>query len=173
MTDLNHTLDSAATIHRPLWSAVWAGVFSFLALWFVFGTLCVAIFAGTANFTVALSVWGIILTIIAMFVAGRATGYLAGVYNSRDGAMLGTVMFGLAMVAALFVLVTSANWMGASRTLGETHLLLLTPASLVANFGWAIFVALLLGWVAAMGGASTAHKELAHPAAMQQREVHA
>ena len=97
MSDLNTTVGTIPA--RFHWGAIWAGVFTFLSIWFVFGSLCLAIWAGSPNLNVALSVWGIILTIIAMFVAGRATGQLAGVTNSHEGTVLGMTMFGLAVAS--------------------------------------------------------------------------
>jgi hypothetical protein len=146
-------------------------VFTFLAIWSVFGALFLAIFAGSANLNMALSVWGIILTIVAMFVAGRTTGQLAGITNSGEGAMLGMVMFGLAVTSALLIMVIGSAAFGGSPVAGaarSSHVL-----GIFTDFGWALFVGLLLGWLAAMGGASSAHKELRHPVGMQPEVRHA
>jgi hypothetical protein len=102
-----------------------AGVFTFLAIWFVFDALCLAVWAGSPNLNVAFSVWGIILTIIAMFVAGRTTGQLAGVTNSRDGLLLGMTMFGLA--------VTSASVVWLVLAFGRAHGLEAAPGASVSS----------------------------------------
>jgi hypothetical protein len=151
------------------WSAVWAGVFTFIAIWSVFGALCLAIFAGSASLAMALSVWGIILTIIAMFVAGRMTSQLAGIANSRDGVVYGMTMFGLSVTSALVILVMGGTTFDYSQIGGTAHSSVL---SVFRGFGWALFLGLLLGWLAAIGGASSAHKELTHPS-MQHQVRHA
>jgi hypothetical protein len=150
---------------RLNWGAIWGGVFTFLAIWAVFGALCLAIFAGSAGLNIALSVWGIILTIIAMFVAGRATGQLAGISNARQGVHHGMIMFGLAVTSALFILVIGGVPFSYAEVGSVAHGSVL---AVFRDFGWALFVGLLLGWLAAIGGASSAHKNLPHPAAQQQ-----
>jgi hypothetical protein len=171
MADLNHPLEPVVAVHRSVWSAIWAGVFTFLTIWFVFGALFLAIFARSADFDVAISIWGIVLTIIAMFIAGRATGQLAGVTRSIDGAGLGMVMFGLAVVASMFVLVVGANVIaGGAQTAGTAHAS--AVVEIFSDFGWAFFIALFLGWIAAMAGASSAHKQLAQPSMQHQAELH-
>lgn len=152
------------------WGAVWAGVFTFFAIWSVFGALCLAIFANSGNVALALSVWGTILTIIAMFVAGRTTGRLTGVTEFRAAIMPGTVMFGLAVISALFVVALSCAAFNQTVGSGVGHGPLL---SIFSDFGWALFVGLFLGWLAAMAGASSsAQKQLLHPT-MQQEVRHA
>ena len=39
---------------------------------------------------------------------------------------------------------------------------------LFSHFGWALFVGLILGWLAAISGAYTAHNVLLHPAMQQE-----
>jgi hypothetical protein len=165
MVDLNTQLEPAAVLTRPNWGAIWAGVFTFLAIWSVFGALCLAIFASSASLSIAMSVWGIILTIIAMFVAGRTTGQLAGITNSREGVMQGMIMFGLAVTSTLFIVVIGATAFGNTQVTGTAHGSLL---GIFSDFGWALFVGLFLGWLAAMAGASSAHKDLPHPALQHQ-----
>jgi hypothetical protein len=166
MSDLN---TSVVTIPaRFHWGAIWAGVFTFLAIWFVFGSLCLAIWAGSPNLNVALSVWGIILTIIAMFVAGRTTGQLAGVTTSREGTLLGMTMFGLAVVSAGVCFVLAFG-----RTRGLDVAPGATVPAMFTNYGWALFIGLFLGWLAAIGGASSAHKEFTRHVAMEPGVHHA
>ena len=165
-------IEFAADLRHPNWGAIWAGVFTFFAIWSVFGALCLAIFAGSDSVGLAMSVWGIILTIIAMFVAGRATGRLCGVTEAREGVLQGMIMFGLAVTSTLVVVVLGGMAFGgnmaAAGTAGTAHISLL---GFFSDFGWAMFVGLFLGWLAAIGGASSAHKELPHAAV--QREAHA
>jgi hypothetical protein len=175
MADSNYQHEDLRLITHPNWGAIWAGMFSFLAIWSVFGTLGLSIFASAANpnssepiagMSVGMGVWAVVLTIIAMFVAGRITGQLAGITNSRDGMVHGMVMFGLSVAATLLIAVIGGNAIGNTQVTGTAHNSYLL--TVIANLGWALFAALFLGWLAAMGGASTAHKELAHPAIQQQ-----
>jgi hypothetical protein len=147
------------------WGAIWAGVFTFLAIWSVFGALCLAIFANSASLGIALSIWGIILTIIAMFIAGRSTSELAGITNSRDGAMHGMIMFGLAAISGVVIVAIGGTVLGFGQIGGTLHSSVL---GVFRDFGWPLFVGSFLGWLAAMGGASSAHKGLAHPAIQHQ-----
>jgi hypothetical protein len=169
MADSTTQLEPVAVLTRLNWGAIWAGVFTFFAIWSVFGALCLAIFASSASLSMALSVWSIILTIIAMFVAGRTTGQLAGITNTREGLMQGMIMFGLAVTSALFIVTIGATAFSNIQVSGTVHSSWL---GIFSDFGWALFVGLFLGWLAAMGGASSAHRELSHPA-MQHQVRHA
>jgi hypothetical protein len=159
-------------ITRPNWGAIWAGVFSFIAIWSIFGMLGAAIFASAANpnaphpvtgMNVGMSIWAIILTIIAMFVAGRITGQLAGSENSPR--MHAIVMFGLAVTAALLIVVIGGNSLGGTRLAGTNTPFLI---GLFSDVAWPLFVSLFLGWLAAMGGAMSAHRQFPRPVARPQ-----
>lgn len=178
MADLNYAQENVTVISRPNWGAIWAGMFTFFAIWSVFGTLGAGIFASSANpnaaapiagMNIGMAVWSVILTIIAMFVAGRVTAHLAGIANSRDGMLHGMVMFGLSIAAVLVVAVIGGTAFLNPGVAANTH----NPYVLTvfANLGWTLFVSLFLGWLAAMGGASTAHREVTQRAVQQQ--VHA
>lgn len=142
------------------WGAIWVGVFTFIGIWSVFGLLGAAIFASAANpnaarpitgMSVGMSIWGIVLTIIAMYVAGLETGRLAEVTSRHEGVTHGMAMFGLSVVAALIVVVLGGNSLnaGANESVHNPYIL-----DVVSGLGWAGFVALFLGWLAALGGAS-------------------
>lgn len=144
------------------WGAIWAGVFSFAAIWTVFGVLGAAIFASSANpnasrpiggMNVGMGIWAIILTIIAMYVAGRVTGNLASTTTRNEGVQHGLVMFGLSVVAVVVLsAIGGAALSGGSGVNGSVHSGYILGA--FADLGWAGFVSLFLGWLAAMGGAS-------------------
>ncbi len=127
------------------WGAIWAGMFTFAAIWGVFETLGFAIFPKTLGMGVGLQVWTVILTIIAMYVAGLETGRLAGVANRHDGLVHGIIMFGLSSVGAVILLAIASV-----APIGGIHNVYLTAGS-----QWGLFAAFFLGWLAAMGGAST------------------
>lgn len=159
MADLAYRTPALPAARTTPWGAIWAGVFSFTAIWAVFGLLGAAIFA-TAGNTAApstgigwgMGIWSIILTMIAMFVGGRVTGRLAGAANRSDAALCGQTMFGLAVISALLVVVLSGA-AAHNGTAAAPYML-----TVFASVGWFGFVALLLGWLCAMGGASTALK---------------
>lgn len=167
MATLNYPSQTASyareevVITRPNWGAIWSGMFSFIAIWAVFGALGAAIFATAATpntphagISVGMTIWGVILSIIAMFVAGRITGQLAGRQNSVR--MHAIVMFGLSVTAALVILVLGGNAFGSTNLTGTGQGYII---GLFTDMGWPLFIALFLGWLAAMGGATTAHKE--------------
>lgn len=101
-------------VTHPNWGAIWGGAFTFYAIWAVFGVLGVAIFGSAASpnaahpvtgMNIGISVWSVILTIIAMYVAGRVTGHLAGIGNRRDGVVHGITMFGLSVIGVALLAV--------------------------------------------------------------------
>ena len=138
---------------RTDWGAIWAGVFTFAAIWTVFEALALAIFPGApaaqGGASAGLAIWTIVLTIIAMYVAGLETGRLAGVTTRHDGLVHGIIMFGLSVVSTIIITsLMSGFWTPAAT--GHAQFTL----TFNAGAQWAEFVALFLGWLAAMGGAS-------------------
>jgi hypothetical protein len=144
------------------WGAVWAGVFTFAAIEAVFGMLAVAIFVSPVNpaavhpitgLSVGASIWAIVLTVIAMYVAGMITGRLAEVSTRNEGAALGQVMFGLSVLGVLLLTLLAGVGMaaGAAAASPVAHVV-----NALAGIGWATFIALILGWLGAMIGGSMA-----------------
>ena len=169
MADLAYRNDMAVTTGNPRWGAIWAGVFAFVAIWSVFGSLGAAIFASAANPNAAapvsgmgwgIGIWSIVLTAIAMFVAGRVTAHLAGVEDRGTAMLQGLTMFGLSVVSAVVIIVLGGAAMsGGTGVNGTVH-----SASLLDTFaglGWAGFLSLFFGWLTAMWGASTGVKTTA------------
>jgi hypothetical protein len=160
---------------RTDWGAIWVGVFVFMAIWAVFGTLGFAIFANSASATatepvigmsVGIGFWAAILTLIAMYVAGRVTGTLAGVTTKHDGLVHGMAMFGLSIVG--FIVLVSLGSFATGNTVNTTS----TPYVLTVftNLGWIGFIALILGWLGAMfGGYQSAGHKLEHTAPREIR----
>ena len=158
---------------RTDWGAIWAGVFTFIAIWAVFGMLGAAIFVRTVNnvaqnLTVAspitqnftmragtgLNTWLLVLTVIAMYIAGRETGRLVAVTSRRDGLVHGMIMFGLSVVVAIFMtLVMGTNWASGSDTTASVHNIYLLDV--FTALGWTGFFSVFLGWLAALWGASS------------------
>ena len=138
------------TRHRADWSAVWGGAFTFAAIWVVFESLALAVF-GAALMGPGMAVWTIVLTIIAMYFAGLETARLAGVSTRREGVAYALMMFGLASVSAIVVMLMAIFTMNGVRA-GMPGIL---ATGMSSGTAWTAFLALFLGWLAAMGGAST------------------
>jgi len=155
---------------RADWGAIWAGVFTFIAIWSVFGLLGIAIFGKPGNpaanplmgVTLGMDIWEIVLTIIAMYVAGRETGRLAAVSNRHDGLIHGMIMFGLSVIAvALLAVVGGGNTSAGTGPINVMHSGYL--AGLSVNLAWTGFLSMFFGWLAAMGGASTGAQRRSQP----------
>ena len=150
-----------APVNSPVyWGAIWAGVFTFVAIWSVFGMLGMAVFASAASpnaaravtgIGVGESIWAIVLTIIAMYVAGRETGDLAAVTTRNEGVIHGMSMFGLSVVATVVIIAVAGSSVAADVA-PSAH----SPYTLgvISGLGWGGFISLFLGWLAALGGAS-------------------
>ena len=136
--------------HRADWSAVWGGAFTFAAIWLVFESLALAIF-GTGLMGAGMAVWTIVLTIIAMYVAGFETARLAGISTRRDGITYGLMMFGLAAMSAIVVMLVSIFTMNGVHASVPSTL----ATGISSGTAWTAFLVLFLGWLAAMGGTST------------------
>ncbi|MGC1105881.1 MAG: hypothetical protein WA876_05025 [Candidatus Acidiferrales bacterium] len=174
-----HDESITTVVTHPNWGAIWAGVFTFIAIWSVFGVLGMAVFSSVANpnaahpvtgMSIGMGIWAIVLTVIAMYVAGRVTGHLAGIGNLRDGAAHGMIMFGLSLVA-LRVLAGAGGMLdltaGAFGGMHSAYAL-----GLYSGLGWIGFVALFLGWLAAMGGAASGtNSRAAHLPSQQIRHA--
>ncbi len=141
---------------RTRWGAIWGGMFTFASIWAVFEALGYAIFnsanaAPGQGVSLGMEIWTVILTIIAMYVGGLETGRLAGVIDRHDGLVHGMIMFGLSTVSAAILLVVASGIVVAGAAVrGGGNVL-----GVVAGTEWAWFIGLVLGWLAAMGGAST------------------
>jgi hypothetical protein len=140
---------------RTNWSAIWGGVFVFAAIWTVFESLALAIFGVPAAISTAgagLAIWTIILTIIAMYVAGVETGRLAGVGTRRDGLVHGLMMFGLSIVS---MIVLTVLWNVVFNYGAGANAHIAAAGTFTSAELWTGFLSLFLGWLAAMGGASS------------------
>ena len=96
-----------------------------------------------------IAIWSIVLTIIAMYVAGRETGRLAGITTPHDGIIHGLIMLGLSAFSLLVLVSIGGSVLnGGTGMNGTSH----RPYVLAvfADLGWAGFLALFLGWIAAM-----------------------
>lgn len=146
----------------PGWDAIWAGTFAFVAIWSVLGALGLAIFAAGPNL-VGMGIWTVILSIIALFVAGRVTSRLA---LGHDVLMLGTVTFGLCVAASLVIGLFAALGLSMVSAAAGAHLM---TAGTLAGVAWVGFLSMLLGWIACVIGASS----MRHHRAMETPAEHA
>jgi len=168
------------------WGSIWGGVFCFIAIWTVFGALGLAIFAtvtqpAASKFDMGLGIgiYAIVLTVVAMFIAGSATGRLAGVSTRLDGFYHGLVLYGLVLVCA-FVLASLGGGLSAAATNAATGGAAAENAAnaaqnavnnaagtlgsyptpyimnLLTTLGWGGFISLFLAFVAAVAGAASA-----------------
>ena len=78
---LNNQLESATIFACPNWEAIWAGVFTFIAIWAGFGALVLQVFRRTANSSAlfgagaGMALWAVLLAIVAFFAqAGSPDG---------------------------------------------------------------------------------------------------
>jgi hypothetical protein len=142
------------------WGSIFAGTFVFLAIEVTFGLLGMAIFATAANprtahpvggMSVGIGIWTVVLSIVALYFAGKCASRLSGAIDRNSGLYHGLVTFGMSIFAVILV---------AALTLGST-----VPGnaslsqvgnsgleSMIATSGWWIFIACLLGMIAAITG---------------------
>ena len=166
MADLAYRNENPAVLRgRTNWPAIWAGVFIFMAIWLVFGALGLAIFASAspgatyslANMGVGMGIWTVVLTVIAMYVAGLETARLAAVNDRHDNLMHGMAMFGLSAVAAIVVAeLARAGFAGGAASAAAATMPAAATMGVSAALGWVSFISLFLGWLAALLGAASA-----------------
>jgi len=169
MADIAYrTPDSPVTRRQTEWGAIWSGVFAAAAIWSVFGLLGASIFrvsAGGAASPWGMGIWSIVLTMIAMYVGGRVTGHLTGLQSRRDAVSCGMAMFGLsAVLAAVLIVLAGAGTSGAA--VSGPYL-----AGVIDGAGWFGFAALFLGWLCAIGGATSAFQPVARETAQPVRDI--
>lgn len=161
MADLSYTVTNNTVRSRSDWAAIWAGVFTFVAIWSVFEMLGIAILGGSSTssptgFNAGVAIWTIVLTLIVMYIAGRETTRLTVLADRGDRLVHGIVMFGLSVVAVMVIAALGSGAMGSSL---NGYLVNLSPA-----MRWTAFASLLLGWLGAMTGAVSGGQYRAKPA---------
>ena len=152
------TEDVAYRKDRTAWGAIWAGVFIFMAIWFVFGSLGITLFANATQnparsilgMSTGIGIWIIVLTIVAMYIAARETSHLSGVNTRRDGLVHGMIVFGLSAVALFLLTAIGGNAVSTLPNTAAAPIPYIFTA--ISNLGWMGFASLLLGWLAALLG---------------------
>lgn len=146
---------------RLSWSGIFAGTFLFLAIEVTFGILGVAIFTQAMNPNVARPVgpgigigsriWMVVLSIIALYFAGKLASRVSGSATRNSGMYAGLVTFGMCIFASVLIM---------SLALGNNFRLEANvanaSAAAIADFivvgGYWLFAALVLGMIAAASG---------------------
>jgi hypothetical protein len=144
------------------WSGIFAGTFLFLAIEATFAILGVAVFASAANpmstnpvgtgITTGAGIWMVILSIVALYFAGKLAARLSGASTRNLGMHTGFVTFGMSVFTSILI---TALMLG-STVAGSTGIRYDTPthvANVLMTGGYWLFVALVLGMIsAAVGG---------------------
>lgn len=140
---------------HSIWSGIFAGTFVFLAIEATFGMLGAAIFADASS-PVGFTIWMVILSIIALYFAGRTSARLSSADNRNAGLYEGLVTFGMSVFATILSLsiVLSSTVAGTAKAAGT--LTRWDIVSVAGRGGWGIFIALFLGMLAAMIGGTHA-----------------
>jgi hypothetical protein len=158
---------------RMSWPAIFAGTFVFLAIEVTFGVLGTAVFASAANpasahpvtgMSAGIGIWLVILSIIALYFGGRAASALSGTTSSHVGMYHGLVTFGVSVFTSVLVLAMVLGSTTAAPVARVANAGAATVGSVVSTAGYWLFVALLLGMIAAAKGGS-------HARARQSREL--
>src|SRR5579884_3136424 len=140
------------------WGAIWCGLFTFVAIWAVFGMLSEAIFASSSNpsspgtgTAIGMGIWAIVLTFISMYIAGRVTGHLSNLQERMARIEHGMAMFGLSVLAVVLMVVLSGIALSgnAGTTTAPQGPYMMTVFS---SISWVGFACLFLGWLGAIGG---------------------
>jgi hypothetical protein len=150
---------------RLSWPAIFAGTFVFLAIEVTFGVLGTAVFASAENpasahpvtgVSAGIGIWLVILSIIALYFAGRAATSISGAVDRHIGMYHGLVTFGMSVFTSILV---SAMMLGSTTLAPASNAAAAGPATVgdvVSTAGYWLFVALLLGMIAAALGGSQA-----------------
>jgi hypothetical protein len=160
------------------WGSIFAGCFMFLAIEVTFGLLGLAIFASAAapnaahpvsGMSTGIGIWTVILSIIALYFAGKTAGRLSGTTNRNIGIYHGLVTFGMSIFATVLI---AAMTVGSTTTAGTnlTQYSNNTLTNAVSTGGWWIFFACLLAMIASAIGGSHGAREEAAPVATIDRD---
>jgi hypothetical protein len=143
------------------WSGIFAGTFLFLAIEATFGILGVAVFASATNPTspnpvgfgisAGVGIWMVVLSIIALYFAGKLAARLSGATTRNIGMYAGLVTFGMCLfTSVLLTALTLGSTVSGSTGIGfagPTRL-----ADILTTGGYWLFVALVLAMIAAASG---------------------
>ena len=150
----------------------------FIAIEVTFGLLGLAIFASAANpnaaqpvagMSVGIGIWTVVLSIIALYFAGRTASRLSGTLKRTIGTYHGLVTYGMSIFATVLIAALALGSTVAGNA-GISHVGNTALASAVATSGWWIFFACVLGMIAAAIGGSQGVQSEVRPATTIDRE---
>ena len=165
-------------ISRLSWSGIFSGTFLFLAIEVTFGILGVAIFTQAMNpnsaapvspgVSIGSGIWMVVLSIIALYFAGKLASRVSGSITRNAGMYAGLVTFGMCVFTSFLV---------TSLALGNNFRLQANMANAsgaaIADFivvgGYWLFAALVLGMIAAASGGI--HGSISANTARNQEQV--
>lgn len=157
------------------WGAIFGGTFIYIAVMSTFGLmLASAIFASAGWSSLGFMIWNAVVAIISLYIAGRATSHLAAVADKGIGMWHGLITFGMSFLASVIVLgivfLTAAPYSGAVGTGTSNATLGRDLISVASTGGWALWCAMILGFIAAaMGGSQGARENvIGSPAEVEQ-----
>lgn len=162
MATVSYTEYPTVPLYRTFsWSGIFAGTFLFLAIEATFGILGVAIFASATNpastnpvgpgISAGVGIWMVVLSIIALYFAGKLAARLSGATTRNMGMYAGLVTFGMSIFSSVLL---TALTLG-STVAGSTGIGYATPtriADILTTGGYWLFVALVLAMIAAASG---------------------
>lgn len=143
------------------WSGIFAGTFLFLAIEVTFTVLGLAIFASASTPGAAqpvstgihwgMGIWMVILSIIAMYFAGKLSARLSGAPSRNSGMYAGLVTFGMCIFTTVLVTAIALGSTVGGNT-GIAYAGLTRVADILSTGGYWVFVALVLAMIAAASG---------------------
>jgi uncharacterized membrane protein YgcG len=141
------------------WSGIFAGTFLFLAIEVTFGVLGMAIFNSVGrstinSITVGMSpgagIWMVVLSIIALYFAGKLASSQSASATRNAGMYAGLVTFGMCIFTALLMIFPEFGMSGSTLVIaGATAR---ASAGVAVSTGYWLFVTLVLGMIAAASG---------------------
>lgn len=144
------------------WSSIFAGTFVFLAIESTFGILGASIFGAGG---IGLQIWMVILSIIALYFAGRTSSKLL-VRDGNLGLYHGLVTFGMSVFTTVLVLEIA---LGGAVGIATTRVGNLAVYVSAGGEYW-LFVALVLSMIAAaVGGMHGVGTSVAPAGSSQER----
>jgi len=143
------------------WSGIFSGTFLFLAIEATFGVLGVAIFTKAINprsanpigpgISIGSGVWMVVLTIIALYFAGKLASTHSVTTTRNSGMYAGLVTFGMCIFGSFLVLsLTLGDTFG--RHVSGTGTSGFTVTDFIIAGGYWLFAAMVLGMIAAASG---------------------
>ena len=153
---------SAVLTNRKFsWSGIFSGTFLFFAIEVTFGVLGVAIFTEAINprsanpigpgISIGSGIWMVVLSIIALYFAGKLASTQSGTTTRNSGMYAGLVTFGMCIFASFLIMnLTLGNTFGLHA--GVANSAAFTVADFIVAGGYWLFAALVLGMIAASSG---------------------